>query len=139
MKILGRRIMWVFVTLIGMTNLAGADPLVSAKVLSVVATDGRLVLASGEMDLTLYTFDSDSDGVSNCYNSCERAWPVVRPVDGVSVATPLSIIDRRDGTKQLAIKGRPLYFYVGDEKVGDMNGDGLGGVWHVANASLLGQ
>src|SRR5579871_4774679 len=25
--------------------------------------------------MTLYTFDKDTQGVSNCYNGCAKAWP----------------------------------------------------------------
>ncbi len=33
--------------------------------------------------------------------------------------------------RQWTVKGKPLYFFAGDTKVGDRNGDGSGGVWHV--------
>jgi predicted lipoprotein with Yx(FWY)xxD motif len=31
-----------------------------------------------------------------------------------------------------AYGGKPLYTFAGDKKSGDMNGDGVGQVWHVA-------
>ena len=37
-----------------------------------------------------------------------------------------------DGTKQWAFHGKPLYGYISDAKAGDISGDGVGGVWHVA-------
>ncbi len=46
-----------------------------------------------------------------------------------------TIIDRTDGTKQWAYKGKPLYTFVQDKKPGDMTGDGkANGAWHVAKA-----
>lgn len=33
---------------------------------------------------------------------------------------------------QWVYKGAPLYLLQADEKPGDMMGDGVGGVWHVA-------
>jgi predicted lipoprotein with Yx(FWY)xxD motif len=30
------------------------------------------------------------------------------------------------------VAGKPLYRYAGDAQAGDVNGDGVGGVWHVA-------
>ena len=42
-----------------------------------------------------------------------------------------SVVTRDDGTKQWAIEGKPLYFFAADQKAGDVNGDGQGGVWHV--------
>jgi hypothetical protein len=29
--------------------------------------------------------------------------------------------------------GKPVYYFAGDKKAGDMAGDGMGGVWHVIN------
>ena len=34
---------------------------------------------------------------------------------------------------QWAHNGKPVYFYVGDSKKGDVTGDGKGGIWHVLN------
>jgi predicted lipoprotein with Yx(FWY)xxD motif len=33
---------------------------------------------------------------------------------------------------QWAYNGRPLYLWQKDKKPGDVTGDGVGGVWHVA-------
>jgi len=44
----------------------------------------------------------------------------------------LDAIERKDGSKQWAKDGKPLYFWVGDTEPGETNGDGVGGVWHVA-------
>jgi predicted lipoprotein with Yx(FWY)xxD motif len=45
-----------------------------------------------------------------------------------SVAT----FERPDGSMQITVSGKPLYRYAGDVQAGDVNGDGVGGVWHVA-------
>jgi predicted lipoprotein with Yx(FWY)xxD motif len=96
---------------------------------------GLLVDANG---LTLYRFDKDTRGVSNCAGPCARTWPpllletgTAAPVTGDGVQGPLSVIARSDGGRQVADDGRPLYRYAGDTKAGDSNGDGIGGVWHV--------
>ena len=44
-----------------------------------------------------------------------------------------SVVTREDNTKQWAYKGRPLYHWAKDQKAGDKSGDGVGGVWHIAN------
>ena len=31
----------------------------------------------------------------------------------------------------MAYKGKPVYYYIGDQNPGDVTGDGKGGVWHV--------
>lgn len=83
--------------------------------------------------MTLYTFDKDSNGVSNCYNGCAQTWP---PYTSGAVAqtnfpTGISVITRTNGSKQFAWNGKPLYYYASDVKAGDTNGDGIGGTWHI--------
>ncbi len=34
-------------------------------------------------------------------------------------------------SNQILINGRPIYTFAGDQKVGDVNGQGIGGVWYV--------
>jgi predicted lipoprotein with Yx(FWY)xxD motif len=43
-----------------------------------------------------------------------------------------TIVTRDDGSKQWAYKGKPLYFWAKDAKVGDTTGDNVNNVWHVA-------
>jgi predicted lipoprotein with Yx(FWY)xxD motif len=78
--------------------------------------------------MTVYTYDPDGVGVSNCYDGCAKAWPPVAATGAIQA--PFSEITRKDGAKQLAYDGHPLYTYIGDTKPGDDNGDGLDGVWH---------
>ena len=68
-----------------------------------------------------------------------RTWPpltgaVQAPV-GVSLPGPLGMITRTDGTKQVTIKGYPIYIYSGDHSPGQVNGNGMGGAWHVVKIS----
>jgi predicted lipoprotein with Yx(FWY)xxD motif len=80
---------------------------------------------------TVYTYDSDSAGVSNCYDACAEEWPpVTAPRDAQPVGN-MTIIERRDGTRQWAYNGKPLYLYHDDKAAGDVTGDNEGGVWHV--------
>jgi len=83
--------------------------------------------------MTLYTYDKDTAGVSNCYTGCAKAWPPYTSgaVDQGVMPANVTIITRTDGTKQFAYKGMPLYYYATDTKVGDITGDGVGGVWHL--------
>jgi predicted lipoprotein with Yx(FWY)xxD motif len=43
-----------------------------------------------------------------------------------------TIANRPDGSKMWAYKGKPLYLYVNDKAKGDVVGDGVGGIWHLA-------
>lgn len=97
-------------------------------------TDLGKVLAD-KSNMTLYTFDKDEAGVSNCYDTCAEKWPPlfadIDEHDG-----DFSVVARNDGTKMWAYKGQPLYLWVGDTEPGDTSGDGVGGVWHVAKPSM---
>ena len=84
-------------------------------------------------ELTLYTHDKDASGMSTCYNDCVNTWPIYTSGATTQSQFPpnISVITRTDGTKQFAWKDMPLYYYAGDIKVGDINGDGVDGVWHI--------
>ncbi|MEU6082450.1 SCO0930 family lipoprotein [Streptomyces sp. NPDC047108] len=84
---------------------------------------------------TLYRFNKDSAWPmkSNCTGSCLDTWKPAKPVskDDVEGVNPklLSKFTRPDGDEQLAIDCWLLYWYTGDEKPGDTNGQGVGGAW----------
>jgi predicted lipoprotein with Yx(FWY)xxD motif len=112
---------------------------------TTVATgpEGNFVGLGG---LTLYTFDNDEPGVSNCSGDCLVNWPpvLVPSADLLTLgegleASEFTTITRDDGTLQVAYQDMPLYFFVGDLAPGDMNGDGLNDVWHVVTAGETGQ
>ena len=84
--------------------------------------------------MTLYTFDKDEPGKSNCYDQCAVNWPPFLAEAGAIAEEEWTIVDRTDGTKQWAYEGKPLYLYIEDKKAGDVTGEGKGGVWHVAMA-----
>ena len=83
--------------------------------------------------MTLYTYDKDTAGVSNCADQCAVAWPVYTSGATAEKVLPtnITVITRNDGSKQFAWKGMPLYYFASDKKAGDINGDGVGGVWHI--------
>ena len=93
-----------------------------------VMRDGVLVDAAGR---TLYTFDKDAPGKSNCTGGCLAAWPgfIAKPE-----AAPAGEFGLVAETRQWTMNGKPLYYYVGDAKPGDRTGDGQGGVWHMVTA-----
>ena len=94
--------------------------------------DGTKILADAN-GMTVYLFDVDVDSESKCYDACEKAWPPVIAPEGLIVSIEVGITVRKDGTQQLTYNGKPIYYYVGDGTQGDINGDGLGGVWHIIN------
>lgn len=87
----------------------------------------------------LYAFTRDRAGHSACFDSCAKAWPpfiVTRRLqaDGGAQASRLGTIRRRDGRLQATYGGKPLYFYIGDRKAGQVlcqNVREFGGLWLV--------
>jgi len=87
--------------------------------------------------MTLYTYDKDATGVSNCSGACAQKWkPYTSGATAEStLPTNITVIKRADGSSQFAWKGMPLYYYSADQNVGDLMGDGFGGVWHLVKPS----
>ncbi len=88
--------------------------------------------------MTMYIFERDErgSGESACYGSCAEDWP---PVPAGNAGGPdFGSIMRVDGVKQLTYEGWPVYYFSGDRVAGDMNGDGLGDVWHVLTQGSAG-
>jgi len=86
---------------------------------------------------TLYRFDNDTNKPpkSNCDGDCATAWPpllIKSPgkifPDGLDPKI-LGYVERADGTCQVTINGWPVYYFVADNKAGDINGQGLNGKW----------
>ncbi|HEX2086153.1 MAG TPA: hypothetical protein VHF89_10760 [Solirubrobacteraceae bacterium] len=70
---------------------------------------------------TLYLFERDTDGKSTCTGACAETWPPYRT-----------------NGKQVTYDGHPLYYFAGDQKPGETNGEGLdefGGAWYVVAPS----
>lgn len=82
--------------------------------------------------MTLYTFDKDKGGMSACYDECATKWPPLTAKKGVKGKGEFTVVERKDGAMQWAHEGMPLYLWEKDKKPGDVTGDGVGGVWHVA-------
>ncbi len=82
--------------------------------------------------MTLYVFDRDAAGKSNCNGPCATNWPPMVAAANASATGDWTILSREDGAKQWAYKGKPLYTWSKDAKAGDVTGDGFNNVWHVA-------
>ena len=83
--------------------------------------------------MTLYTYARDAQpGKSMCVEQCAQLWPPFE-VDAEFVAAQgWSIVDRPEGTQQLAYDDKPLYRYSIDESAGDTYGEGVQALWAVA-------
>lgn len=83
----------------------------------------------------LYTYDEDASMKSVCYGKCAERWaPYIVPKGDFSVPSvpgKFGTIIRSDGKAQMTHNEKPLYFFSGDVRPGDRNGDGVDGKWHV--------
>lgn len=77
----------------------------------VTERDGAWAAPDGK---PLYTFARDVDGVSNCNGSCATAWPPLLAEEGAAADGDWTVIDRQDGAKMWAYKGKPVYTYARD-------------------------
>ena len=93
-------------------------------------TAGAMVAANG---MTLYTFDADKagSGKSVCNGSCAGLWPPLMASTADQPAGDYSVVTRDDGARQVAYKGKLVYFYKADQKAGDRTGDNFKDVWHI--------
>lgn len=80
--------------------------------------------------MTLYTYDKDASGKSNCNGECAEYWPPAMASASDKPVGDLTIIKRDDGSMQWADGGKPLYTFKKDMKPGDTMGDKMKDVWH---------
>jgi predicted lipoprotein with Yx(FWY)xxD motif len=109
--------------LVALALLSSAAPAQGAT-LKVGPSDFGRILVDGRGH-ALYAFTRDGRGPSECYGACARAWPPFitkgSPRAGAGTkASKLGTVRRADGRRQVTYAGRPLYFYVGDERAGQV-------------------
>ncbi len=99
-----------------------------------------LVAANGR---TLYRYTVDSKGVNRCsaVAACNGYWPAllvkqgVKPTAGPGVSTRLlGTIAAAHGMRQVTYAGFPLYFFSGDKRTGQTNGQEFGEKWYLVGA-----
>ena len=110
------------------TTTPATGPVVLAQ---SVGTMGTILVAAAN-NHTVYTFDSDTPGVSKCTGGCASTWPPVSiasgttPTGGPGVTGQLGTITRAEGSLQVTYKGLPLYFFHSDANPGDTKGNYTG-------------
>ncbi|MGH3688802.1 MAG: COG4315 family predicted lipoprotein [Microbacterium sp.] len=86
---------------------------------------------------TLYMFDNDTQGSgkSSCTGECLTNWPPLTVASDApavkGVTGEVGTIKTADGSTQVTLNGWPLYYFAGDAAAGDVNGQGVGGIWWV--------
>jgi predicted lipoprotein with Yx(FWY)xxD motif len=106
-----------------------------APVVGTESTDAGEVLVDAD-GVSQYGFLPDVDGLPTCTDACADAWPPLI-VDSADLPAGLdadvfSVVERPDGSFQLAAGDWPLYAFAADAGPGDINGQGSGDVWFLA-------
>ncbi len=86
---------------------------------------------------TLYVFDKDASTkpASACTGGCAANWPALTTSDGAGAGDGLDAsLLGHNAANQYTYDGWPLYRFSGDTAAGDTNGQGIGGIWHIAGA-----
>lgn len=122
------------------TPASEAPPATGDATISLATVDelGDVIVDSS--GFTLYLFSPDGTGPSTCTEGCATAWPPVladaAPTVGDGLdASLVGTTDRADGTTQVTYAGHPLYRFGGDAVAGDANGQEVGDVWYVLDAT----
>lgn len=114
-----------------LTLALGTAAAVADTVIASADSSAGKILVDGA-GMSLYTFDNDKAAVSNCYDDCAVNWPPLEPVAGSTPQGDFGIILRSDNSQQWTYKGQPLYLWVNDAAPGDVTGNGIKDVWHLA-------
>ena len=136
------RITAALVACVGLAAAAPAAAQAPGPTVTVKTSRFGRILFDGR-GYVLYAFTRDTAGRSKCSGACARAWPPYivksrpRAAAGVAAAR-LATTRRANGSLQVTYAGRPLYYYVGDRKAGQIlcqNVTEFGGVWLVVGPS----
>jgi predicted lipoprotein with Yx(FWY)xxD motif len=115
--------------------VAGIAPASQAAGMFTVGTGSTslgtvLVGATGR---TLYTHAGDTSSKTTCTGGCAAAWPPLtapagqQPTAGPGVTGHLATLIRPEGATQVTYDGLPLYYWAGDQRPGDVTGQGIEG------------
>jgi len=88
---------------------------------------------------TLYHWEGDTSSTSSCSGPCAAVWAPYKTsgtpkASGSAKQSMLGTTARDDGSTQVTYADHPLYYYVDDQKAGDMEGEGskeFGALWTI--------
>lgn len=112
---------------------SGKDVATASTTLGTVVVDSK--------GMTAYFFDKDTanSGKSACTGACAAMWQAIRSSSTTpsaqGITGKIGTIPAVGGGNQITIGGRPIYTFANDKAAGDVNGQGVGKVWYVVDAS----
>lgn len=89
-------------------------------------------ILTNEAGMSLYVFDKDEAGISNCNDKCADSWLPLTANKDDKTEGDYGIITRDDDSLQWSYKEQPLYLWKDDKAPGDTMGDGKFDVWYLA-------
>ena len=114
----------------------GSSVTIKTATMTVKGKSTTVLINSQGMTLYYNTPDTTS---AVCSGGCASAWPpLLSPSTPASAATlpgTLNLLTDANGS-QVTYNGHPLYTFSGDTAPGQINGEGVGGVWFVASTDI---
>lgn len=116
---------------------SAAPTTTAVDIMTASSSAGKIVVDAKGMSLYFFAKDTKDSGTSACTAACLTSWPraltVAAKPSAEGVTGALGSITTPEGAKQLTLNGLPLYYYAKDKKPGDVAGQGVGGMWYLAD------
>ena len=120
-----------------LTMLAGTASLATAtgSDLGVGTTSlGNIIVDGKGMTAYYYQLDVPNSGVSTCTGGCLVHWQAITSASATPIVSGITAkVTVIASSSQIVVNGRPIYTFVGDSKPGDVNGQGIAGIWYVVS------
>ncbi len=117
----------------GVTTTEAVTTTVAGVTVTVATTDLGTILVDGE-GRTLYIFTPDTQGDPTCAGDCAVNWPPLTEAVTAGDGLDPALLGTAAGG-HVTYNDWPLYYFAADANPGDVNGQGVGGVWYVIDAA----
>ena len=108
------------------------------ETLKTSTVGGQTIVVDGDgKTVYFYTVDHAGETKSACTGGCATLWPAVTSASAPTlqgVTGKIGSITTADGKQQVTVNGMPIYYYAKDTSPGQVNGQGVAGVWYVLGA-----
>lgn len=118
-------------------------PLTSVNVTTATLDRGPETILTDSRGFTLYLFTPEKDGAFACIGACLNSWHALLLPAGTDAASSaealpgkLGVVVRPGGARQVTYNEWPLYTFVGDERPGDITGQGIANQWFVVKSVM---